>query len=114
MSRVDNVNYLKVLQQERKSRVNRNSTRPVLVPNGSALPNFPVQLNKAKQPIKNGLSRVKPFTHKRNIGAQPQGAQRFPKAVKSLGGAAKVPESACNKGNSIRIGYIANGSRSSS
>lgn len=107
MSRVDAPDFLRFIRQERNKRVARNSSRPILIPDSGIVPNFPPELNKAKKPQSiDGITKYAASERRRNIGAKPQGAQRFPQSVQRLGGYAKAPINRTTQGNSIRIGYI--------
>ena len=109
MSRIDQASYVKFVREERNKRVHRNSSKPIIIPDSGIIPRFAAELNRGKQPQSiSGLSKFQVKQFHRNIGAKPQGAQRFPQSVPKLGGKAKIPLSASGTGNGVRIGYVPN------
>jgi len=107
MSRIDHPDYIRFVRKERNLRVKRNSSKPIIIPSSGIIPNFPPELNKKSTPQGiDGITRFHQNDRKRNVGAKPQGSQRFPRAVPAMGGYVKVGANVHPKGNSIRQGYI--------
>lgn len=107
MSAIDNPNFVRFVRAERNKRVQRNSSKPIHIPDSGIIPNFPPSLNKARTPQSiDGLGKFTATQRRRNQGAKPQGAQRFPMSVPKLGGYVKISSQIRPKGNSIRNGYV--------
>lgn len=85
MSQLDDPIYQNRIREQIKQRTNRNSKKPIILPDSGVIPYFPAKINGGQQP--NNLGHTGFYQYGKstvNQGSKPVGKQRLPLSSQSL------------------------------